>query len=226
LFVITKHNLNKMEIIDPKTRSIAIIVAHPDDEILWTGGIVLSHPEFKWFILCLCRASDKDRAPKFYKVLKILGADGVMGDLDDGPEQNPLKDKEVEQTILQLLPQTHFDLIISHNLTGEYTEHLRHEEISRAVIMLWQSEKISAKELWTFAYEDGEKRYLPRAIRAANLYKLLPEEIWQKKYDIITKDYGYNKNSWEAKTTPKREAFWRFKKSADALFWLTKGGKL
>jgi hypothetical protein len=150
----------------------------------------------------------------------------VMGDLDDGPEQNSLKDKEVEQAILQLLPQTNFDLIISHNLTGEYTEHLRHKEISRAVVMLWQSEKISAKELWTFAYEDGEKHYLPRPIQTANFYKLLPEKTWQKKYDIITKDYGYRKNSWEAKTTPKGEAFWRFKKSADALFWLTKGGKL
>jgi len=215
-----------MENIVPKTRSIAIIVAHPDDETLWTGGLVLSHPEFKWFILCLCRASDKDRAPRFYKVLKILGADGVMGDLDDGPEQNPLKDKEVEQTILKLLPDTHFDLIITHNLTGEYTEHLRHEEISRAVIMLWQSEKISAKELWTFAYEDGEKRYLPRPIWSANFYKLLPEEIWQNKYNIITKDYGYKKNSWEAETTPKGEAFWRFKKSNEAMSWLTKGGKL
>lgn len=215
-----------MEIIDSKKRSIAIIVAHPDDETLWCGGLLLSHPEFNWFILCLCRASDKDRAPKFYKVLKIFGAEGAMGDLDDGPEQNPLKEKEVEQTILQLLPQTHYDLIITHNLTGEYTEHLRHEEISRGVVMLWESETISAKELWTFAYEDDEKRYLPRPIRAADFYKLLPDEIWQKKYDIITKDYGYGKNSWEAETTPKGEAFWRFKKSTEAMFWLTKGGKL
>ena len=100
-------------------KSVAIIVAHPDDETLWAGGTILSHPEWEVFILCLCRKSDKNRAPKFYKVLKILGADGIMGDMDDGPEQIPLDNTEVENTILQLLPNRHFNLIITHNLTGE-----------------------------------------------------------------------------------------------------------
>ena len=33
-----------------------------------------------------------------------------MGDLDDGPEQKPLDETEVEQSILNLLPANHFDL--------------------------------------------------------------------------------------------------------------------
>ena len=37
------------------------------------------------------------------------------------------------------------------------------------------------------------------------------EEIWRQKYDIITGIYGFNKDSFEAKTTPREEAFWRFK---------------
>ena len=119
-----------------ESKTVAVIVAHPDDETLWAGGTILSQPAWSWFIATLCRASDGDRAPRFFQALKALGADGKMRDLDDGPEQKPLPDSEVQETILQLLPQEHFDLIISHSPAGEYTRHLRHEEIGKAVIML------------------------------------------------------------------------------------------
>ena len=66
-----------------------------------------------------------------------------MGDLDDGPEQKPLDENEVERAILELLPPKHFDLIISHNPAGEYTRHIRHEEAGKAVINLWNAGKIS-----------------------------------------------------------------------------------
>ena len=77
-----------------KTRVVAIIVAHPDDETLWAGGTILSHPLWKCFIACLCRKSDEERATKFYKTLQIFRSDGIMGDLDDGPDQKPLDEKE------------------------------------------------------------------------------------------------------------------------------------
>jgi len=194
-----------------ESKSVAVIIAHPDDETLWAGGTILSHPTNKWFIVCLCRASDPDRSVKFYKTLKLLNAEGVMGDIDDGPEQDPLDEKELEKYILKLLPSTHFDLIITHDSKGEYTRHLRHEEVNKAVVTLWHNSRISAKELWTFAYEDGNKAYFPRAIEKANIYESLPEEIWLKKYKIITETYGYGKDSWEAETTPLAEAFWQYK---------------
>jgi LmbE family N-acetylglucosaminyl deacetylase len=101
------------------TKTVAIIVAHPDDETLWAGGTILSHPSWRCFIICLCRGNDKERSPRFYSALKILKSEGIMGSLDDGPEQRPLDGKEVEGTILDLLPPHHFDLIISHNPSGE-----------------------------------------------------------------------------------------------------------
>jgi LmbE family N-acetylglucosaminyl deacetylase len=207
-------------------KSVAVIVAHPDDETLWAGGTLLSHPSWNWFIVCLCRGSDKDRAPRFYKALKILKSEGIMGDLDDGPEQNPLEGKEVERAIMQLLPPTHFDLIISHNPSGEYTRHIRHEEVSKAVIKLWHAGKISTNELWTFAYEDGNKEYYPRSIEKATIYRKLMKRIWLRKYSIITSTYGFEKNSWEAETTPRAESFWQFTNSYDAKKWLNNGGVL
>lgn len=203
-------------------RSVVIIVAHPDDEILWTGGTILNNPQWNYFIISLCRKNDEDRSFKFYKVLKILNAQGIMGDLDDEPEQKPLDTKEVEQHILDLVPQKHFDLIITHSGLGEYTKHLRHEEVSKAVMMLWNAGKINADELWAFAYEDGNKKYFPRAIENASYFETLRDDIWIKKYKLITETYGFEENSWEAKTTPKTEAFWVFNNPKTAVNFLNK----
>lgn len=203
--------LLKAVTMDPEnSKSVTVIIAHPDDETLWAGGTILSHPAWNCFIVSLCRKSDKERASKFYKTLKILGSAGIMGDLDDGPDQNPLDENELEQTILNLLPSKNFDLIISHSPNGEYTKHLRHEETGKAVINLWQQSKISTSELWLFAYEDCNKKYLPKPIGNATAIYKLPKKIWQKKYKLITETYGFEKESFEAKTTPKSEAFWQF----------------
>ncbi|MDD4972121.1 MAG: PIG-L family deacetylase [Paludibacter sp.] len=194
-----------------ESKSIAVIVAHPDDETLWAGGTILSHPSNNWFIVCLCRASDADRAAKFHKTLKLLNSEGIMGDLDDGPDQEPLNEQELEQYIIHLLPARSFDLIITHSSKGEYTRHKRHEEVNKAVTSLWHAGKILANELWTFAYEDGKKTYFPRAIKEADIYEVLPEDVWSGKYKIMTETYGFEKASWEAETTPLAEAFWQFK---------------
>jgi len=188
----------------------AVIVAHPDDETLWTGGTILMHPEANWTIITLCRKSDQERSPKFFRALKKLSATGTMGDLDDSPEQFPLAAREVQNKILELLSSNRFDLVITHGLRGEYARHLRHEETGKAVMALWESKKLSAKEIWQFAYEDDGGRCLPQPVQGADIYLELPEGIWQRKYNIITKIYGFSPDSFEAKTTPRKEAFWCF----------------
>lgn len=191
----------------------AVIVAHPDDETLWCGGLMLMHPDVKWTVVTLCRGSDADRAPKFFKTMEVLNASGVMGDLDDGPNQNPLPEQEVEDMIMELLGGGKFDLVLTHSTSGEYTRHLRHEETAGAVLKLWNSNRLQAKQVWSFAYEDGGKNYLPRPCRDADITIKLPDVIWQQKYNIITQIYGFGEDSFEARTTPKKEAFWQFKAS-------------
>jgi hypothetical protein len=213
----------------------AVIVAHPDDETLWAGGTILMHHQARWKVVTLCRRSDPDRAPRFFQALDQLNATGQMGDLDDGPQQTPLDSDQVQNTILGLLALSQksevrsqksenlssvfcplssalegFDLIITHGSRGEYTRHRRHEEVSKAVISLCQTGRLRASQIWQFAYEDGGGDYLPRPIQNADLKKKLPEKIWQKKYYIITNVYGFTADSFEAKTTPREEAFWCF----------------
>jgi len=207
-----------------KQKNVAVVVAHPDDETLWAGGTILSHPSWNCFIVSVCRGNDNERASKFYNALRVLKSEGNMGDLDDGPEQIPLDGNEVEQTILDLLPKKHYDLIISHNPNGEYTRHLRHEEVSKAVINLWNNSKITSYELRTFAYEDGHRKYHPRPVQNAAIYRTLTKRIWLRKYSILMEIYGFKKDSWELQTTPSDEAFWQFTNPFNAKKWLNNGG--
>jgi LmbE family N-acetylglucosaminyl deacetylase len=186
------------------------IVAHPDDEILWAGGLMLLHPQTRWTVMTLTRKSDPDRAPKFNHVMEFLGAKGIMGDLDDGPEQKPLADKEIRKTIQEMLPMDKFDLILTHSRWGEYTRHIRHEEVSKAVLAMHTTGDLPSKLIWMFAYEDGGGKYPPKASRDADIHVWLPEPIWQEKYRIITEMYGLSADSFEAKCCPKHEGFWQF----------------
>ena len=205
-------------------KNIAVIVAHPDDETLWCGGTLLLHPRSNWFIACLCRKNDPDRAPRFKEALKAYKAEGIMGDLDDGPDQTPLDKKKVAKAILNLLPKQHFDLILTHSPFGEYTRHLRHEEIGKAVLELWENKQIHSKALWLFAFEDGNKKYCPKVINRADILHKLPQNIWKEKYRIITEVYGFEKTGFEAQTTPKSEAFWEFENGMAAQNWMKQEG--
>lgn len=197
-------------------KKIAVIVAHPDDETLWTGGTILGNRSWDCFVIALCRGSDRDRAPKFLNALNDLYANGRIGDMDDGPEQRPVDENFVIHSIMELLPSRRYDLVISHSPQGEYSRHLRHEETGRAVIRLWQDNLIRTDKLWLFAYGDGNGKHLPGPLANAHIYLELPEQIWLKKYGIITKTYGFGEDSFEALTAPRTEAFWQFSGADEA----------
>ncbi|MFU8893096.1 MAG: PIG-L deacetylase family protein [Luteolibacter sp.] len=201
----------------PLQARAAVVVAHPDDEILWCGGLILAHPQWHWHIVTLCRADDPDRAPKFNKVLEALHAEGRMGGLDDEPAQDPLAPSSVGETVLRLLPDKPFDLIVTHGPRGEYTRHRRHEECCRAVARLWEEGRIRTQQLWFFAYDDGGRAFLPRASIGAHHQIDLPDHEWREKHRLITDVYGFQPDSWEARTTPRHEGFWCFRSPQSAM---------
>jgi len=209
---------------DKHFSTVGVMVAHPDDETLWAGGTMLAHPQWRCSVFALCRASDPDRAPRFYQALERLGASGLMADLDDGPEQAPLADAAVQQTVLTLAGDTRFDLLLTHGPQGEYTRHRRHSEVSNAVTALWRAGKIHADNLWLFAYEDGNQAHLPRVIEDAGIKLALAPPVWDEKYRIIHEVYGFAADSWEARTTPKVEAFWCFESPDEIATWPRRKG--
>ena len=211
-----------------KYLTAAVIVAHPDDETIWTGGTVLMNSDWQWVFVSLCRGSDRDRAPRWFQAVHQLGGTGWIGDLDDGIEQLPLDEVKVQQTILSLLPNKDFDLVLTHSPYGEYTRHRRHEECGKAVSLLWKNGFVRTKKLWMFAYMDsgkGGKDDLPQTIKTAHQIVCLPEDIRLRKHRIITSVYGFAPETYEAKIDMKEEAFWCFHSPADFQEWInTKEG--
>jgi LmbE family N-acetylglucosaminyl deacetylase len=174
------------------------------------------HGGWTIFVSTLCRAGDEDRAPKFFRVLGHLGAKGAMADLDDGPAQVPLAPEQVRATLLSLVPKEPFDVILTHAPKGEYTRHLRHEEVSRSVLRMWACGEILSRELWLFAYEDGGGNQLPHAEDTADIVVDLSDEVWAAKKRLLTDIYGLPPDGWEAQTTPRPEAYWRLVVPEDA----------
>jgi LmbE family N-acetylglucosaminyl deacetylase len=197
-----------------------VVVAHPDDETLWAGGTILMRPDWSWHVLSVCRGNDGDRCPRFFSALARLGGSGSIGALDDDPEQHPLPGSLVQGAILSQVKAPYFDLMVTHSPLGEYTRHVRHEEVGRAVLELWRTGKLHAKELWMFAYSDDDGARRPAAIDDAHIGVSLPVGIWREKLAIMQDSYGFRPDSWEAKTTPTREAFWRFRGPEGAFDWL------
>jgi hypothetical protein len=203
----------------------AVVVAHPDDEILWAGGTLLMNPDCHWTVVALCRGSDPDRAPKFFRLLNYIGATGTMGDLDDDPEQNALMPNIVRETVLDLLAgDSCFDVLLTHSPYGEYTRHRRHEEVGRAICDLWTAGDLHLGELRLFAYEDGQRNRYPTAIATAHSIVHLPDKVFKEKLRVITKLYGFPPEGWEARACPQVEAFWCFDRPEALARWLERGG--
>ena len=182
----------------------ACIIAHPDDETIWMGGTILQKNKWKWAIISLCRANDKDRAPKFERACKIYRAKSVISDLDDEVLQ-PLELTTVEKKILSVLPEKKYNYIFTHGKTGEYG-HLRHKEIHGAVKSLVRRKKILCKKLLFFSYEKGARKFsIPS--EKSDIFTFLSSIEYKNKISIITKIYGFSKESFESRSCSKKEAF-------------------
>jgi LmbE family N-acetylglucosaminyl deacetylase len=198
-----------------------VLVAHPDDETLWAGGTILMQPSCEWSIVALCRASDSDRAPRFSEAVRRLGARGHLLDLDDGSEQKPLASSDVDAAVQIALGSDPYEVILTHSPLGEYTRHRRHEEVGLAAARLWQCARLSARELWLFAYADDGSGEPPEPIGEAHVHIRLTHEVWQAKRQIVEDCYGFGRGSFEYSAASQTEAFWRFSAVEPLQAWLT-----
>lgn len=192
----------------PKHGPALAIVAHPDDEVLWCGGVILAHPNLNWTIVSACRASDPDRRPRFEEACRELGATGHILDTDDSPVLKRLDlGRDLCDPLLDLVSDRNWQICLTHGKNGEYGHH-RHTDVHHAVNALIADERLSCHRFWTFAYETDDDRNVFPAPEATITF-LMANDVYHRKKRMIGKVYGFTPDSFEQRACLEIESFRR-----------------
>ena len=167
----------------------------------------MMYPEIEWTVLALFRLEDPKRISKFHRAVSRLEAEGIMGDLDEGPQNVLIDMYELQFAIKELLPVSSYDLIVTHGSESEFIKHRRYGETGQAVTSMWKNGMVTADHLWRFAYEEGTGKDLIDPSADADQSFKMPHKLWVCKKNIMTKGYGFTDDSLTTKAAPKKEAF-------------------
>lgn len=121
-----------------------LIVAHPDDEVLWGGLNLLLQPG--WFVVCSTHANDPVRSLEFYKTMSLANVTKyVMYNVKDEYTEDPdeaakLYDGTLFDKGLQELAKHPWKLVLTHNVSGEYG-HEHHKKVNQLVMKYMPSAK-------------------------------------------------------------------------------------
>lgn len=91
----------------------ALVVAHPDDESLWFGGLLAAEPGDWTVICCSIPRADPERAWKFFDACEVLGAKARLLPFAETHAKEPLLH-------VDLIDLSRFDQVVTHNTVGEY----------------------------------------------------------------------------------------------------------
>jgi LmbE family N-acetylglucosaminyl deacetylase len=192
-----------------KNKRAIAIVAHPDDEIIFMGGTIMKNPQIDWTVFSLCRASDKDREPKFWRVCAKNKVKGIIADVEDKDKMNVAKSVPVIAKIITAkLKNKQFDYIFTHGANGEYG-HKRHSGVHQAVSKLIDNKILKPEAVFYFNYKKISRHVgAPFTVKAGTDYllKLSPTEL-KKKKEIVAYMYGYEINGIDVSYCTNPEAF-------------------
>lgn len=192
-----------------KNKRAIAIVAHPDDEIIFMGGAIMKNPQLDWTVFSLCRASDRDREPKFWRVCKKNKVKGLITDLEDEDKMSLKQSLPViEKLLVSNLKNKEFDYIFTHGANGEYG-HPRHIGVHQVIKKLIKNKVLKPEAVFYFNYKKiSRQNFVPFTTKAGTncLLKLTKEEL-QKKKEIVAYMYGYDINGIDVSYCTDPEAF-------------------
>ena len=156
-----------------KQKMTLVVVAHPDDETIFFGGLLLKakRSKSKWIVVCATSDGNESRRRDFDKACRILGVDEALwwGYPDKYEQRLPVNDL-VEKLQKMVIP----DEVYTHGIVGEYG-HPHHQDVSFAVHSAFRKHQ----KLYSVAYNAFPEIEI----------KLSPKEF-EVKAKILTKVYG------------------------------------
>ncbi|MFN8546879.1 MAG: PIG-L family deacetylase [Candidatus Eisenbacteria bacterium] len=143
-----------------------VIVAHPDDETLWCGGLRLLHPWLDWTFVVATHFASSPRVRELASIAEEAQAELHCLELEDRLDR-PL-DIELRAR-LEALPWGRFRFVFTHGAEGEYG-HPHHRAVHRAVVELLARRRDAGEptpRLFCFAPSGiGESIVLPPIVAA------------------------------------------------------------
>ncbi len=188
-----------------------VIVAHPDDETLFFGGLILADRRFEWRVVCVTDGNadglGSERHDQFARACRALGV--RHHEFFDLPDRY---DSRLSQNELQTRLRGLYDRlkregqslhdVYTHGPLGEYG-HPHHQDVSLAVHETLALQTRKSSMVWGVAYNCAADRVLE-----------LSHAHFKKKSDILAKIYlGETTRFIQFLPATSAEAFARFKLS-------------
>lgn len=200
----------------PEPRAL-LVVAHPDDETIFAGGLILRSSEIEWTIIC-CITESGERPREFLCACEFLAKES--GNRIEPILLNLVPDDDGnidERTLAAKLKfyGTGYDIVFTHNSQGEYG-HEHHKLVYRCAI-----DSIANPNTWVFispgstnVNQEELKSKEPGGNRTIDLspeIRRLKIKAFQECHVSQAKLYGYDPISGKLRDTDLRETLsWYF----------------
>lgn len=168
-----------------------VVVAHPDDHILWMGGTILRFKDWDWYILSICNSHNDNFQPKleiFQNGCKELGVKKYHAREMKDYQQRELM--EIEQPLkmqkeILAFADKEYDLVFTHSIDAncEYGYHANHIEVRDSLNKLLDEQLLKAKMVFYFCYkaQGNNQSVIADENKADYKLELVREEINKKK---------------------------------------------
>ncbi len=158
-----------------------MVVAHPDDEIIFGGAHLLQ--EKKWTVICITNRNNRRRACEFKKVMNLVGADYEIWNYRDTYSCH-FDIRALKRDLFRLIQKNQFKKVVTHGVCGEYG-HPQHKVIAQIM------RNIVPHNLYAFSIGQSQlpQQILNKKKKLINVYQSQKWTIWELCRDDSLHEY-------------------------------------
>lgn len=167
-----------------------MIVAHPDDDMIWGGSHLIDD---NYLVVCITCGAREDRVLEFKNVMNATGSKYIMLDYPD--KTNGERDNwdtvysDITKDIERILAMKDWKLIVTHNENGEYG-HIHHKMTHSIVKSVYESNYLDKDNLYFF----GKYYKADKIDEVKDNLEEISEKNYNQKNEIIYKYYTSQKS--------------------------------